>query len=144
QQGAVLEIGPDAKDVASLRARTTPIVARPGFTCGKTPAMIDASECQRIVAKLKDLPTCEKLFADRAAPGTRCGDLERPMCLEDKMDVLAHWSGPVEPKEIENEQSARAKSLLSCICRDPAPPTPAGTSVPTCTTPPADEKPLKD
>lgn len=116
QQGALLEVGTDRRGVAALRVKTVQTVARPGFTCGAGPAMIDADRCQRIVARLECEPSCAPLFDE--GPGARdCSELERPTTLEGRLGDLLRSTSPVAPPEIKAAQGGRARRLLDCVCR---------------------------
>jgi 3',5'-cyclic AMP phosphodiesterase CpdA len=121
QQGATLEIGADPRGLASLRLRTVPTVARSGFTCGARPTMIDAEDCQRIVARLRREPSCEPLFDEPPSQIRDCSELERPPELGETLAALFRSTNPVEPEAIRSAQSARARRLLSCVCRAPGP-----------------------
>jgi hypothetical protein len=117
QQGAVLELGTDQRGVASLRVKTVPTVARPGFTCPASPAMIDAKECQRIVAQLKCEPSCEPLFDEDPRTAHSCSELNQNTTFADAMGALMSSTNPVEPPDIKNAQKERARRLLTCVCR---------------------------
>lgn len=138
QQGALLEIGTDEKGLAALRLRTVQTVARQGFTCrsglatrgpgadptpglpAPEPPVVDAAECQRIVARLKCDSRCEPLF-DEGYKGARdCTELEQTTGFGDAVRDLIGSSSPVDPTEIKKAQRLRAGRLLRCICRSSA------------------------
>ncbi len=135
QQGAVLEVGLDHRGAPSLRLKTVPTVARPGFTCGKKPTMIDADECQRIMAGLKGAPSCAPLFDEDPKTARDCSELEQTSGLGDRVKALIGSTNPVKPEAIKDAQKARARRLMSCVCRAPragdgAPSTPGAGSCP--------------
>jgi hypothetical protein len=117
QQGALLEIGTDEKGLAAIRLKTVQTVARSGFTCGPKPTVIQAEECQRIVARLKCDSRCEPLFDEGQKAARDCTELEQPTGFGDAVRDLIGSSSPVEPKAIKKAQRERAGRLLSCICR---------------------------
>ena len=117
QQGAVLEIGTDRRGLASARLTTVPTVARPGFTCGAKPAMIDAETCRRIVARLKRDPDCEPLFDEGPSPARDCGELEQASDFGDTVRELITSTNPVDPQAIKRAQTLRARRLMTCVCR---------------------------
>jgi hypothetical protein len=118
QQGAVLEIGRDPRGAPSLRLKTVPTVARPGFTCGSTPTMIEAGECQRIMAELKCDARCAPLFDEDPKTARDCSELEKTSGLGDRVRALIGSTNPVEPSAIKDAQRVRARQLMSCVCRD--------------------------
>ncbi|MGH9884390.1 MAG: hypothetical protein ACREBE_02605, partial [bacterium] len=126
QQGALLEIGTDEKGLAALRLKTVQTVARPGFTCGPKPTVIDAEECQRIVARLKCDARCEPLFDEGYKAARDCTELEQTTGFGDAVRDLIGSSSPVDPQEIKKVQRQRAGRLLSCICRSSDRGTPLG------------------
>lgn len=120
QQGALLEIGADQKGMASIRLKTVQTVARPGFTCGPKPTTIDAEACQRVVARLKCDPSCEPLFDEGQKAARDCSELEQDSGFGDAVRELISSTSPVEPQAIKKAQRARARRLLTCVCRRPS------------------------
>jgi hypothetical protein len=120
QQGAVLEIGRDHRGAPSLRLKTVPTVARPGFTCGSQPAMIEAGTCQRIMAQLKCDASCAPLFEEDLKTARDCSELEKTSDLGDRVKTLFGSTSPVEPDAIKEAQQARARRLMTCVCRGDA------------------------
>jgi hypothetical protein len=119
QQGAVLEIGSDQKGLASVRLKTVPTVERAGFTCGRKPTMIEAEDCQRIVARLKCDPSCEPLFDEGQKAARDCSELEKASDFGDTVRALISSTNPVEPRAIKEAQRVRARRLMNCVCRTP-------------------------
>jgi hypothetical protein len=117
QQAALVEVGADARGLASVRVRTVPAVGRPGLTCGPTPATIPARDCAAALARLADAPACARLFDEDQAHARDCAVLEQPLELGGKMARLARASVAFEPDDIKDQQRARARRLLGCVCR---------------------------
>jgi hypothetical protein len=106
--------------MASIRLKTVQTVARPGFTCGPRPTTIEAEDCQRIVARLKCDPSCEPLFDEGQKAARDCSELEQDSGFGDAVVELLSSTSPVEPEAIKKAQRARARRLLTCVCRRPS------------------------
>jgi hypothetical protein len=119
QQGAVLEIGSDPRGVPSIRLKDVPTVARPGFTCGARPSMIEAEDCQRIIARLKCEPSCHPLFDEGPGGARDCSEFEQTTGFGDALRELMSSTNPVDPDEIKGAQRVRARRLMTCVCRIP-------------------------
>jgi hypothetical protein len=117
QQGALLEIGADQKGAASIRLKTVQTVARNGFTCGTKPPMIEAEECERIVARLKCDPSCEPMFDEGSKTARDCSELEQNSGFGEAVRELITSTSPVDPDDIKRAQTTRARRLMKCICR---------------------------
>jgi len=126
QEASLVTIGADDHDVASLRLRTLPAVAREGRTCGDEPAL-PALQCQQVMGTLAEAPECRPLFeADngpglpsetRVGPRPDCQVLERNLPLVDRLKATVNYRGPATADEIKKGQVVRAHRLFSCLCR---------------------------
>jgi hypothetical protein len=119
QEAALLHLGPAPDGVLALRVQTIPAVARPGMTCSASPPSVSALECQTLMAKLRDEPSCRSLFQPAGAvrSSRECSDIEHPLDLQERMQQVIRWTGPGDEEEIRKDQRNRLKALWSCLCR---------------------------
>jgi hypothetical protein len=120
EQAALLEIGLDHHDRASMRISTLASVARPGLVCSRQHA-IPATRCHQVIARMTQRHECSELVGDWNGHGSGtkpCEDFERPLTLGEKVDGLATYAGPDDPTELEESDKRRSRALIRCLCRN--------------------------
>jgi hypothetical protein len=88
------------------------------MTCGATPATIDALDCQEALSRLRKAPACARLFEEDVPAARDCAIIEEPLELAGRVSRLAQAALAFEPAEIRDQQRARARRLLDCVCRN--------------------------
>jgi hypothetical protein len=123
QQAGFVEIGPDAKGILTLKARTLAAVARPGQTCGAAPHAVKASDCRAVAARLLATDACKPLLSTDTSDGPPrdCQDLEHEGTFALRLQAVRKYRGPLNEKRRRELDEAKARTLLECVCHPTSP-----------------------